>query len=110
MAKSPLEIVNARMLAHNQHDLEGFLACYAENIQVYDYPAIKLGAQGKEHITKIFAPLFASHAVKTTVHSQMVNGNVVVNRETVVREGKSTEYISIYEVNEGLIESVRCIK
>lgn len=110
LAKSPLEIVNARMSAHNQHDMKAFLSCYSENIQVYDFPTTKLGSRGKKHIEKIFSPLFAAQAVKATVHSQMVNGNFVVNRETVVREGNSAEYISIYEVKDGAIESVRFIK
>lgn len=110
VAKSPLEIVNARMSAHNQHDMRTFLSCYSEDIQVYDFPATKLGSRGKKHIEEIFSPLFATQAVKVTVHSQMVNGNFVVNRETVVREGKSVEYISIYEVIDGVIESVRFIK
>ena len=107
---SPLEVVNARMAAHNQHDLEAFLSHYSENIQIYDYPDIPLGSRGKDHIKNIFSPLFESKSVKVTVHQQMVNGNYVVNRETVVREGKTTEYISIYEVGDGLIQSVRFIK
>jgi len=108
--KSPLEVVNARMAAHNQHNMEAFLSNYSENIQVYDYPDVPLGQRGKEHIERIFSPLFKSKSVKVTIHSQMENGNFVVNRETVVREGKTTEYISIYEVVDGLIESVRFIK
>lgn len=107
---SPLEVVNARMAAHNQHDLEAFLSNYSDNIQIYDYPDISLGSKGKDHIKNVFSPLFESKSVKVTIHKQMANGNYVVNRETVVREGKTTDYISIYEVEDGLIQSVRFIK
>lgn len=110
VAKTPLEVVNARMSAHNAHDIEKFLACYSENILVYDFPNTPLGSKGKDHINKIFTPLFERRAVKTTIQSQMVNGKYVVNRETVVREGKTSEYISIYEVEDELIQSVRFIK
>lgn len=109
-AKTPLEVVNDRMSAHNEHDIEKFLSCYSENIQVYDFPDTPLGSSGKDHIRKIFTPLFNKKSVKTTVKSQMVNGKYVVNRETVVREEKTTEYISIYEVENELIQSVRFIK
>ena len=109
-AKSPLDVVNARMTAHNQHNIDAFLSYYAEDIQIYDYPDTPLGSKGKDHIRNIFLPLFLSKAVTVTIHKQMVNGNYVVNRETVVREGKTTEYISIYEVKDNLIQSVRFIK
>lgn len=109
-AKTPLEVVNGRMSAHNEHNLELFLSFYAENIQVYDFPDMPLGTRGKGHIKKIFTPIFEAKSVRTTIRSQMVNGKYVVNRETVVREGKTTEYISIYEVENGLIRSVRFIK
>ncbi|WP_395377571.1 nuclear transport factor 2 family protein [Marinicella sp. W31] len=109
-AESPLEVVNGRMSAHNEHNVEKFLAFYSENIQIYDFPDKPLGSSGKDHIRKIFTPLFHAQSVKTTVKSQMVNGRYVVNRETVVREGKTIEYISIYEVENGLIQSIRFIK
>jgi hypothetical protein len=109
-ALTPLEVVNARMSAHNEHNLEKFMATYSETIQIYDFPDIPLGSRGKDHIRNIFAPLFKNQSVKTTIKSQMVNGKYVVNRESVVREGKITEYISIYEVENELIQSVRFIK
>lgn len=109
-ALTPLEVVNARMSAHNEHDLEKFMATYSETIQIYDFPNVPLGSRGKDHIRKIFAPLFKNQSVKTTIKSQMVNGRYVVNRESVVREGKITEYISIYEVDNELIQSVTFLK
>ncbi|MBX2811019.1 MAG: nuclear transport factor 2 family protein [Myxococcales bacterium] len=109
-AKTPLEVVNERMAAHNEHNIKKFLSLYSENIQIYDFPNTALGESGKKHIENIFAPLFKARAVKTTVKSQMANGRYVVNRETVEREGKKTEYISIYEIENGQILSVRFIK
>ena len=110
LALTPLEVVNARMAAHNAHDLEAFMATYSETIQVYDYPDIPLGTRGKDHIRSIFTPLFEKQAVHTTIRSHMVNNKYVVIRETVVREGETTEYIAIYEVEDNLIQSVRFIK
>lgn len=109
-AASPLDVVNERMEAHNAHDLERFLAVYADDIQIYDFPNTPLGTPGKDHLRKIFAPLFNNQAVQTQISEQMVNGKFVVNRETVTRNGRVNEYISIYEVEGGLIRSVRFIK
>lgn len=106
---SPLDIVNARLEAHNRHDLSDFLATYSDDIRIYTYPEHQLGNTGKAHLANIFGPLFSNKSVHTTVHHQLVNGDYVVNHETVVREGKTTVYISIYEVQAGLIKSVRFI-
>lgn len=109
-AKTPLEVVNARMAAHNGHNITQFMALYSDDIQVYDYPDIPLGKRGKAHIKSIFEPLFKAGVVKTTIKSQMVNDKYIVNRESVVSRGTTTEYISIYEVKNDLIQSVRFIK
>ena len=106
----PLTIVNQRMTAHNRHDLDAFLATYSDDIQVYDYPRIPLGKKGKAHITSIFEPLFTDSAVTTDIHHQLVQGNYVINHETVLRRGEIFNYVSIYEVRDGLIQSVCFIK
>lgn len=107
--KSPLEVVNARMMAHNAHDLKMFLDTYSEDIQVYGYPTMPFGKPGKAHIKSIFGPLFDKKSVHTEVHHQIENGRYVINHETVVRQGKTTVYVSIYEVVNGKIKSVRFI-
>jgi len=106
----PLNIVNKRMEAHNQHNIESFLNTYSEDIQIYDYPDIPIGNKGKAHIEGIFKPLFEEKAVHTDIHHQIVNGNHVVNHETVIRNGIKSVYVSIYEIDNGLIKSVRFIK
>lgn len=104
-ALSPQEVVNNRMRAHNSHDLEKFLQTYAEDVRIgaSDCDAF---AKGKSHIKKVFSPLFKAKAVHLTIHSQMINGPYVVNRETLIRQGDTREYISVYEVRNGLIKSI----
>ncbi|MEM9419327.1 MAG: nuclear transport factor 2 family protein [Planctomycetota bacterium] len=106
----PNDVVAKRFAAHNAHELEQFLSCYSSEIQVYDYPDQPIGRQGKDHIRSIFEPLFNDKAVKTTVHQQIVKGSFVIIEETVVRRGETYEYVSIYEVEDGLIKTVRFIK
>ena len=106
---SPLAVVNARMQAHNEHNLKAFLDTYSEDIQVYGYPDTPFGTPGKEHIQSIFGPLFENKAVHTEIQYQIENGRYVVNHETVVRQGETTVYVSIYEVINGKIKSVRFI-
>ncbi|MGY8823667.1 MAG: hypothetical protein ACKVJG_06955 [Candidatus Latescibacterota bacterium] len=83
---SPLEVVNKRMSLYNAHDLEGFLAIYSTDIAIYNYPDTLFGS-GIDHMRGIFAPLFVPGGVRTEVR-----------------------YVSIYEVREEKIKSVRFIR
>lgn len=108
-AGSPLEIVNERMGAYNRHDIEAFLATYADDVRVFTYPDQELGG-GKAHMRSIFEPMFAAGDVQVVIHHQIAKDRYVVNHETVSEAGQDTEYVSIYEVKEGLIRSVRFVR
>lgn len=110
----PLEIVNRRMQAYNDHNLADFLKTYAEDVEIYTYPDKLLGT-GKKHLKDLFEPLFKAQSGYVTIHHQIVKDRYVINHETVSYEGKETEdketeYISIYEVRQGLIKSVRFVR
>lgn len=116
MPESPLEIVNQRMRLYNEHDLEGFLALYSPEIAIYDYPDTFFG-RGLDHLRMIFESLFEAGKVRTEVHRQLVSDGYVINEETVhyPDEGPGpnrgeVRYVSIYEVREGKIASVRFVR
>jgi hypothetical protein len=94
-AKTPLEVVNMRMKAHNNHDIDGFMETYSDNIQIYDYPDTPIGKPGKEHIRNIFIPLFKNKAVRTEVHRQIVQGKHVVNHETFVSTNQNLSILNL---------------
>jgi hypothetical protein len=58
----------------------------------------------------IFEPLFKDKLVSVKIHSQIEHGKYVVNQETVTRRGKLFHYVSIYEVENNLIKSVRFLR
>ena len=107
--QTPLEIVNKRMQAYNDHDLEGFLKLYADDFKVYTYPDRLLG-KGKKHLRKIFEPMFKDGVVKVEIHHQLTKDSYVINHETVDYGNKKQDYISIYKVRDGLIKSVRFVR
>lgn len=109
-SQPPINIVNARMTAHNEHNLDAFLALYSDNIQIYDYPDKKIGRKGKAHLKSIFEPLFSTAAVSVEIHHQIEQGRYVINEETVIRQGGTFRYVSIYEVQGDLITSVRFVR
>jgi hypothetical protein len=106
---TPLEIVNKRMDFYNQHNFIEFIKLYAPDVEIYTYPN-KLLATGTDNITSIFKPKFIAKSIKVEIISQMYNGNFVINHEIVSENGVQTKYISIYEVKDGLIKSVKFIR
>jgi hypothetical protein len=106
---TPLEIVNRRMSFYNQHNFIEFIKLYAPDVEVYTYPN-KLLATGTENITSIFKPKFIAKSIKVEIISQMYNGNYVINHEMVSENGIQTKYISIYEIKDGLIKSVKFVR
>jgi hypothetical protein len=106
---SPLEVVNKRMAAYNQHDIEALLALYSDTIQIYTYPDKQL-ASGKAHLQSIFEPMFTEGNVAVKIHQQIEKDSYVLNQETVIDSGKKTDYVSIYKVVDGLITEVRFVR
>lgn len=109
-AATPLSVVNARMDAYNRHDLDAFLKNYADDIQVFTYPNIPLGSKGKPHLRGIFAPMFKEAGMSVEIIHQIVQGRYVINHEIVSYNGNDQKYLSIYEVENGLIKSVQFIR
>ena len=54
---SPLTVVNLRMEAYNNHDLEAFLETYSDEIEIFTYPDKSLG-KGKKHLKHLVEPMF----------------------------------------------------
>ncbi len=107
---TPLSVVNARMSAYNNHDIEAFLKNYSEDIQVFTYPNVPLGAKGKAHLRSIFEPMFKEGKVGVKVHQQITQGSFIINHETVTYNDNEKKYVSIYEVQDGLIKSVQFVR
>lgn len=107
--RTPLEVVNARMSAYNRHDIESFMDTYDEGVEILTYSGKSLG-KGKKHIRSIFAPMFEEGEVQVEIHHQIAKDSYVVNHETVTNGDDITEYVSIYEVRDGLIQSVKFVR
>jgi len=94
---------------YNAHSFEKFIQLYDDEIEIYTYPDKLLGT-GTDNITSIFKPKFASKSIQVEIVSQMSNGNYVINHEIVTENDTKTKYVSIYEVEDGLIQSVKFVR
>jgi imidazolonepropionase-like amidohydrolase len=103
---TPEELAEQQLLAYNAHNLEAFLAPYAEDVEVYSFPN-KLEFRGKETMRKAYGFIERTPGLYCRLQSRIVQGNRVIDHEEVWGFGKKPVYaIAIYEIEGGKIRKV----
>lgn len=101
---APEAVVQRQLDAYNAHDIDSFLATYAEDAQLFEHPS-KLLASGRAQLRYIVR--FKEPNLRAVIVKRIVMGNVVIDHETVTRtfpEGTGKlEAVAIYEVQKGKI-------
>ncbi|MGY3859732.1 nuclear transport factor 2 family protein [Aeromonas intestinalis] len=99
--------VEAQFAAYNAHDLEAFLACFAEDFKGYRMPTESPTTVGKGALSTFYAEhRFNNPALKAELLSRTVMGNKVFDHEKI--HGLSPEPIesvAVFEVKDGLIKT-----
>lgn len=99
----------AQLDAYNARDIDAFVACYTQDVQVFDLKSNALLSQGAEQLRLDYQALFERfpdlHAALT--HRSVV-GNMAFDHEHVTGRGPDVvEAMAVYEVNaQGLIARV----
>jgi hypothetical protein len=105
----PATVIDRELAAYNARTMDGFLAFYAPDAELFEFPDKSLG-KGKDALRKRYEPRFAEPNLNATIVSRMVIGDKVIDRERIVRtfpEGTGTwDVMAISEVRGGLITRV----
>jgi hypothetical protein len=103
-------IVQQQLEAYNERDIEGFMATYADDITLYNYPN-QLTAQGKDQMRTAYTNLFKNTPdLNAIIKNRIVIGNKVIDEEEVSVNGKTLRAVAIYEIENGLIKKVTFIQ
>ena len=100
--------VQRQLEAYNAHDLERFVAEYAEDVQVFVPPATAPMLSGRQ----AFAEHYRRHRftlphLHAEVLQRIVSGHTVVDHERVTGLGDApVEAVAVYRVSGGLITTV----
>ena len=105
---NPADPVQRQLDAYNAHDLDRFVAEYAEDVQVFKPPAAEPLLSGKKAFAEHYARnRFTLPDLHAEVVQRIVSGNTVVDHERVTGLGEGVvEAVAVYRVAEGLITAV----
>jgi hypothetical protein len=92
--------------AYNAHDLEAFLACYADDVVVTTGNGDVI-MEGIETVRAQYGEWFSQlHDLRCVVHHRIVRGSWVVDDEHATAEGLDVEALVAYHVREHRIDRV----
>ncbi|MGI4744542.1 MAG: nuclear transport factor 2 family protein [Janthinobacterium lividum] len=103
---APELVVQGQLDAYNAHDIDRFMAFWADDCEYYAFPA-QLLARGLDAVRTRHVERFEEPNLFGRLLGRMVVGNLVVDRETVTRmfpDGPGhVDVIAIYEIEAGKI-------
>ncbi len=109
---SPAELAQAQLVAYNRGDIDAFMAPYAEEVTIYNFPDTQ-GLQGKAAMRPRYALLFenAPDLNCELVHREVYE-NYVIDHEfiTGLPNGGTARATAIYYVENGKIQKVYFIR
>ena len=105
----PARQAQRQLDAYNRGDLEAFVACYAEDVQVFSLPSGQLLYQGVEILRQEYGPYFeANPNLHAELLHRVVVGDVAIDHEHVTgrADGPALKAVALYEVRQDLIQRV----
>lgn len=100
------QIVQRQLDAYNTHDLDAFVATYADNIEIFRHPGEPM-LKGQAALRASYGPLFAQAKPAARVTNRTVMGDQIVDVEAITVGG--TEHccaVAVYKVANGRIVRV----
>ncbi|MCJ8274559.1 MAG: amidohydrolase family protein, partial [Psychrosphaera sp.] len=105
---TPEQLAQQQLNAYNMRDLEAFLAPYADDVEVYQFPN-KLNYKGKDKMRKTYKGMFER---VTDLHCELIKrivfGNTIIDQERVTgfAGGEIIEATAIYKIKDNKISKV----
>jgi hypothetical protein len=103
------EVLAQRQLdAYNAHDVEAFSACFSDDVEAFELPAMTLLFRGREALRERYGPYFEGRRPAATLTSPRITlSSFAIDAEHVVMaDGKSLDAVAIYHIEAGLIRRI----
>jgi len=109
----PADLAERQLAAYNARDLEAFAACFAEDVEVYDFPGV-LSFKGQHDFRARYAERFKSDGLKAIAVHRAEIGDKVIDHERVWLNGPEhsapVDLVVVYTVREDRIARVDFIR
>ena len=108
----PARVAERQIEKFNRRDLEGFMALYADDAIVAEFPSGKVHLQGKAAIRAHYAPAFQGTASPPIrVEPRVVDGAFVLDNERWDDQpGEKDHAVWMYEIRGGLIQRAWAVR
>lgn len=109
MSSAEVELVEKQLAAYNAHDLGAFIACYAENVEMFRLPAKEPVLTGQRALTEFYrTQRFNLPELHADIVSRITLGNKIIDHEAIrgLQPGEVVEIVAVYEIRDGLIQTV----
>ena len=102
------------MNAYNDRDINAFLDCYTDDVEIYEFPD-KLINKGKDELKSVYVDFFnrAGKKLHCQIEDRLLYGNYVFDKESLTTAIPGREQFSgqaIYEIKDKKINKVWFIK
>jgi hypothetical protein len=104
------DVVDSVLVALNAHDVDAFVACYAEDATIENGHDEVL-VRGHEELRSRYGPMFEQLPdVRVEPLTRTDVGEFVVQEEVVTGRGEPERHVAVYLVRDGLIARERLIR
>jgi hypothetical protein len=103
-------LVQQQLNAYNARSIDAFLAPYADDVELYDFPD-KLVGKGKDAMRKAYTAVFSAFPdLHCEIKHRIVHGSTIIDDESISGIGKTkVEGTSIYKIENNKIKKVYVI-
>jgi hypothetical protein len=109
----PLRVAERQIEAFNRRDIDGFMALYADDAVVMEFPSGTVIARGKSAIRDRYARMMQAPAQlpEVRVEPRVVNGAFVFENEVWdAKPGERNQAVWMYEIRGGLIRKAWTVR
>lgn len=100
------KIVQRQVDAYNAHDLEQFVAAYADSVRIFRMPSPEPAISGKAQLIDTYRARLSIPGLHVDVLSRVLLGNKVIDHEQIFGiTDQPIELLAIYEISANLIET-----
>lgn len=105
---NPVDVVQQQFEAYNAHDLDGFVATYADALEVFLMPAVEPVISGKAELAEHYgSKVFHLPDHRAEILNRMAVGDKVIDHERVYGlRDQPFDAVAVYLVRDDLIQTV----